>query len=445
MTSSFVFRVAARFAAVAVLLTSLPGCGIWFGEVDNPPLPGERVSVMMHQRALTPDPTLSATPIALPRPQRNPEWPQAGGYANHAMHHLWIADTPDRAWRADIGTSPSKGQPRLPPPVAARGRVFAMDAEHRISAYDAAAGQRLWQVSIRPRGERDLITGGIAYENGRMFAAGGFAEVVALDAETGAEVWRTPVDAPIHGPPTVRDGRVFAITLADTLYALQTTDGAELWTYQSVGEVASLVGTAAPAVDQNIVVAGFRSGELVALRANTGRELWNDSLASRRRTDEVANISQIAAAPVIDRGRVFAIGNGGVMVAVDLNTGRRIWETGIGGLNRPWVAGNHLYVITDNNELVSLSRDNGGIHWIVELPAWENPEKRRGPLLWSGPVLVGDRLVVTSSRGEALALSPYSGRTLGSIEVAQRISVSPIAADGSLFFLSDDAMLLAYR
>ena len=426
-------------------LVILAGCGVWFGEADEPPLPGERVSVMMHQRELTPDPALGATPIALPRPQRNPEWPQSGGYANHAMHHLWIPDSPDQAWRSAVGTSPNKGQPRLPPPVAARGRVFAMDADHRISAFDAADGRRLWQVGIKPRKEGDLITGGIAYEDGRVFATGGFAEVVALDAETGAEVWRSPVDAPIHGPPTVRNGRVFAITLANTLYALQTADGAELWTYQSVSEVASIVGTAAPAVDQDIVVAGFTSGELVALRADTGRELWNDSLASRRRTDEVANISQIVAAPVIDRGRVFAVGNGGVMVAVDLNSGRRIWETAIGGLNRPWVAGNQLYVITDNHELLSLSRDNGRIHWIADLPAWRNPEKRKGPLLWSGPVLVGDRLVVTSSQGQALAVSPYSGRPLGSIEVARRVSLAPIAADGSLYFLSDDAMLLAYR
>ena len=82
---------------------------------------------------------------------------------------------------------------------------------------------------------------------------------------------------------------------------------------------------------------------------------------------------------------------------------------------------------------------------VAELPAWRNPEKRKGPLLWSGPVLVGDRLVVTSSEGQALAVSPYTGRPLGSIEVARRVSLAPIAADGSLYFLSDDAMLLAYR
>lgn len=431
--------------ATLVLAVTLAGCGVWFGEVEDPPLPGERISVMIHQQDLAPDPALSAEPIVLPKPQSNPDWPQAGGYANHAMHHLWVPDVPQQAWRSEAGAAADSYQPRLPPPIAADGRIFVMDAEHRVAAFDAKSGEELWSTELAPEDEEDLITGGIAYDGGGVYATAGFAEVIALNASSGTEAWRVAVDSPIHAPPTVRDGRVFAISLSNTLYALDARTGEQLWTHASIGEIASLIGGANPAVDSDVVVAPFSSGELVAMQVENGNVLWLESLASQRRTDELSNLSQIRAAPVIDRGRVFAIGYGGVMVAVDLRSGRRIWDTNIGGLQNPWVAGNYVYVLTEGRELVCLSRDSGRIHWISQLPAYEDEEEREDPILWAGPVLVGDRLIVAGSNGDVFAVSPYDGRGLGYVELDRKVTVPPIVADGSLYFLSDDATLLAFR
>ena len=434
-----------RAWAMLALALALTGCETWFGEVEAPPLQGERVPVLLHHSTLEPDPSLASQEVVLPRPVKNPEWPMSGGYANHAMHHLWIPDSLQRAWSTRIGTATDSEQPRLPPPVVYGGRIFAMDAEHRVSAYDVADGKRVWRTSLVPEDEEDLIVGGIAAESGRVFATAGFAEVISLDAGTGAEVWRTNVDAPIHAPPTVRDGRVFAVTLNNTLYALDAGTGEEQWTYKGIAEVAAIIGGGAPAVDGTTVVAPFSSGDLVALTTESGRVLWEDSLASRRRTDELARISQIHASPVIDRGRVYAVSNGGVMVCVDLRIGRRVWDASVGGLNRPWVAGDYVYVLTDDNEVATLNRNTGRVHWISRLPVWKDPEDHEGRILWSGPVLVGDRLVLTGSDGNVLAVSPYTGRLLGEIDISEDVSVPPVVADGTLYFLTDRGSLVAYR
>ncbi len=433
---------AAGWLAVAVLLG---GCDTWFGEVEDPPLPGERISVMVHDRNLRPDPTLARQEIVLPPPQLNPEWPQAGGYANHAMHHLAIAEVPEQVWKADIGTPADDSQPRLPPPIVVGGVLYAMDAEHAVNAFDGATGERRWRVGISPEDEEDHITGGLAGEAGRIFASAGFAAVVALDAATGAELWRTPVDAPIHAPPTVRGERVFVVTVNNTLYALDVVSGQEAWTYRGIAEIASLIGGANPAVEGNVVVAPFTSGELVALQVENGRVLWADSLATRRRTDELANLSQIRAAPVIDRGRVFAVSYAGVMAAIDLRSGRRLWDVEIGGRSQPWVAGDYIYVLSGEGELVCLDRVSGGILWIVDLPGYEDMVDLKNPILWTGPVLALDRLVVMSSNGWALTVSPYDGRMLGRLFVSGPLSMPPIIADGTLFVLNDDAELLAFR
>jgi len=433
-------------AVVVCAVLLLGGCDTWFGAAEKPPLPGERISVLAHQRTLSPDSEALKEPVVLPPPRVNPEWPQSGGYANHAMHHLEVADNIERVWSADIGSGVSSSEPRLPSPVIGDGRIYTMDSEHEVSAYDTESGKRLWRTDLADDEEDDdAIVGGIAYEQGRVFATTGFAKVVALEAATGKELWRRKIGLPMHSAPTVRGGRVFVITVDNTIHALSSYDGSTLWTFSAITETASLLGDASPAVDGGVVVAPFSSGELVALKAENGRVLWTDSLASRRRTDELASISQIRALPVIDRGRVFAISYGGVAAAIDLRTGRRNWDKEVGGLQTPWVAGRYVFLVTDEAELVCLSWGNGSVIWVTELGAYGDPEDLEDPILWTGPVLVGDRLIVAGSNGEAVAVSPYDGHLLGKLEMPDGVTVPPLVANGTLYILSDDAELVAFR
>ena len=441
--------VVGRMACMACALVLLNGCGLMdsvFPDDEEVRLPGERISVLMHERALKPDPKVADAKILLPKPSVNASWPQSGGYANHAMHHIAVGEVLKSIWTADVGEGADDDTRIVGTPIVAVGRVFAMDAETTVSAFDAKTGKLLWKVELTPEDEDDgHISGGIAFEDGRVFVATGFAQVIALDAGDGSEIWRQTVGGPLRSAPTVRGGRVFVVTVDNKLHALDAINGGSLWTHTGITEVASLLGGGSPAVDGGVVVVPYSSGELVALKVENGRLLWADSLASARRSAAVSTLSHIRGRPVIDRGRVFALSTGGLMVAIDLRTGRRIWDREIGGLESPWVAGNYLFVLSNNSELVCLSRRDGRIYWVRALPRYEDEEDKEDPIVWSGPILAGDRLILAGSHGEVLSVSPYTGRILGSEEMADGIPVAPVAADRSVYFLTDDAELLAYR
>jgi outer membrane protein assembly factor BamB len=193
------------------------------------------------------------------------------------------------------------------------------------------------------------------------------------------------------------------------------------------------------------VVAGFSSGELNAYRYENGRQVWQDALQRTSIQTSVSSLSDIDADPVIDNGQVFAVGQGGRMVALDLITGQRMWELNIAGIDTPWVAGDWVFVVTDEAKLLCIYRQNGHIRWIAQLPQFEKPKSKSGVIEYSGPVLAGNRLFVTGSNGALIQIDPASGSFLTQSTLGAPVSLAPIVANSTLYIYDDQARLHAYR
>ncbi|MEE2997450.1 MAG: PQQ-binding-like beta-propeller repeat protein [Pseudomonadota bacterium] len=429
--------------ALSVLLT---GCGGWLGGETDIKLEGKRINVLRGSSNLQADARISDLDVILPRPEVNREWPQSGGYPNHAMHHLAVSGPLTKIWKIDIGKGSNDEAQLLSEPIIAGNIVYTLDTQAEISAIDARSGNRLWQVELSKDDDNEgILGGGLAFEGGRLFATTGFAEIIALDAKSGREIWRKRLNAPIRAAPTVWAGRVFVVTTNNELHALAAADGREFWTHSGLSEVAGLVGGAPPAVDAGVVVVPYSSGEVAALRVENGRQVWIETLTALQRSDAVTAMSHIRGRPVIDRGIVYVVGNGNRTVAVDLRTGTRLWEVRSGGRNGAWVAGNFIYIVTRDAELVCLTRQGGRVRWISQLPRYDNEEDQEDAILWSGPVLAGDRILIGNTQEEIWSLSPYNGKFLGRIAVSGPILIAPVVARETVYVLTDEAELIAFR
>ena len=440
------------FLAAGLMAVSLAGCDGLTDVLDifgksKVPLPGERVAVFGDRSELEPDKDMAGVQIVLPAPVVNDSWPQSGGFANYAMQHLAVSDSPKMIWTADVGAGSSSSRILTTPPVMADGRVFAKDAQSQVSAFEADTGKLIWRVTLEPDKARDTdeFGGGLAYYGGRLFVTTGFAAVFALDPATGKEIWTSTVSAPVRGAPLVFGDRVFSISIDNKLQSMAAVDGSDLWQYTALQEVAGYIGGGSPAGSGDFVVAPFSSGELVGLRLDNGRAVWNESLiGGRSEVRAFGNLADIRGRPVIDRGVVYAMGSAGQLGAFDLRSGGRVWERGIGGSQTPWVAGRFLFVVTGGADVVAVSRDNGKIKWVTPLTQYQD-DKRRKPVLWGGPVLAGDRLLVVSSLGDMLALSPYTGEILGKLNLRDPVRLAPIIANSTIYVLTDSGRLIAYR
>ncbi|HYZ39213.1 MAG TPA: PQQ-binding-like beta-propeller repeat protein, partial [Stellaceae bacterium] len=357
-----------------------------------------------------------------------------------------LSDKLSEVWKANIGEGASRYTRVLSQPVVAKGRVYAMDGGVQVTALDAATGNRLWQVDLKPDDQvGNSFGGGVAFWHDHLYASTGYALVLELDPADGRVLWKTAISAPIRSGPTVANGRVFVVTVENELVVLAADDGRRLWNHNGIPETASLLGGASPAVEGEVVVAAYSSGELYALAVENGRPLWSDNFANTRSVNAVASLADIRGRPVLDRDRVFAISHSGRVAAIDLRSGERAWEQDIGSTHSPWVAGDYVYVLSNDNELVCLTRNEGKVRWVWQLPSYENPKKRKDPMIWAGPVLGSDRLIVLSSVGDAISVSPYTGEPLGREVMPAGGYLGPVIADNSLYVLTDDATLTAYR
>jgi outer membrane protein assembly factor BamB len=442
-------RKTLRLAMLGLAMAGLAGCDTVSDvfTTDKTVLPGKRLSVMELGTVLEADPEIAYADVELPAARTNADWPQPGGAPENAMYHLVAPGSLARVWSADAGSGSSGAARLVAVPVIAADRIFVLDARGSVQALDRQSGKSAWTVSLVPENENaaEARGGGVAYDNGKLFVTTGFGTVHALDPASGTELWVQPVGDPFRAAPTATDGRVFAVTADNQMICLSQETGDVLWRHRGIVESAGILTSTSPAVSGAVVIAPYSSGELVALRVENGTPVWSDSLTRTGNVTSLSELNDIAGRPVIDRNRVIAISHSGRMVSIDLRTGERVWTRDIGGVQTPWVAGDFIFLVTNSQELLAISRRDGRIRWISPLPRYEDPEDRTGNIEWSGPILISDRLFLVSSEGEALMVSPFTGEIGEQISLSGGALIPPIVADGTVYILTNDASLIALR
>ena len=437
-----------RLVVAIAFVTLLGGCDMLRGSArPTTPTVGERVPVLGRETQVEVDPSLADIPVTVPAPYVNSDWAQTNGNAAKSMGHVALGDSLAQAWSVSIGSGSSIRARLASEPVVADGRVYTIDTRANVRAFDANTGGQVWSTQLRGENSpsETLFGGGVAFEEGRLYATNGAGDAAALDAATGAIIWQAKPGGPLRGAPTIGAENVYVMSQDSQIYALNPTNGETRWTGAGAFELAGVFGSSSPAFAQSTVVAGFSSGELTAYRYENGQVVWQDALSRTGVSTVVGTISDIDADPVIDNGRVFAVGQGGRMVAVELITGQRAWEVNIAGISTPWVAGDWLFVVTDRAQLIAIARASGRIRWISQLPRYRDEEDRKGQIFWRGPVLAGNRLVLTNSAGGIAFVSPVDGTVMSTTQTRTPISLPPVVANNTLYILNDEGRLTAWR
>lgn len=433
--------------AVAVC-AALGGCSL-FGK-EKLQIDGERLSVLDEKSVIVADYTAGDIQIVLPAPTFNDAWTQNGGNSTHNIGHLAAADKLSERWEQNFGDGTSKRDYLIATPIIADNKVFTMDTNAVVTAFDAQKGKKLWKRKLKPQLRQDagvsLKGTGLAYYQDTVYAVTGFGGVFALDKNSGKVKWEYFAKTPIRVAPQVGGGRVFVQTIDNILYALDAANGHEIWRYAAPSQDTIKVGGAVAAYSESadVMIAGFSNGELRALKASTGSPLWGDYLISSRKNNSLDAISSISANPVISGDIVFAAGNNDLLVAIDLRSGQRIWERQIGSSNQPVLAGKYLFLLANDNRLMAIQADSGKIVWTTKILG-NGVDENKDNTVFAGPLLINNQLLVTNSDGYLFFISPFDGQIIGRTEIDNGSFLPAVAADGQIIVTTNDANIIAYK
>ena len=405
---------------------------------------GQRISIIAFDEKLAVADALKGVDFYLPDPVARTDWPLPGGTPEQSVEHVAAGADFRIAWKRGFGAGSNRRIHITAPPVAADGMIFTMDAEAGVSAHLATTGAQVWHANLAARNRRDkeAFGSGVAYGNGKLVVSSGYRFIAAVDAKTGATVWKVNVESPIHAAPTISNGKVYVVSTDNELLSYDLETGAPGWTYQALVESARILEASSPAVSGDTVVAGFASGELIALRTINGNDLWQEVLSRASRTNALSEIRDIPGRPVIYKGDVFAVSHSGVFAATDLRTGTARWSLPVSGVSTPWPAGDVVYVVSKAGEVICVSRESGQVYWVNDL---NKDRKKKQRALWSSPVLASNRLVIVSSTGEMVGLNPRTGALEKTLKLGSPALLSPIAVNDMLYIASDKGDLIAIR
>ena len=262
-----------------------------------------------------------------------------------------------RVWQKDV----DKGEGRLGArqhPTSDGQRLYAASPKGRLHAFDAASGAQAWRVDTGLRlssspgvGEGTLIVGTLD------------GEVVAFNPESGSERWRARVSSEVIAAPAVGRGLAVVRAIDGRVFAFSITDGERRWVYDRGTPALTLRGNSSPVLADGLVLVGYDSGQLVALRSDDGVQLWEQAIAFGEGRSELERMVDIDGEMAYDRGEVFAAAFNAQVVGVSLDGGRPLWNRELSSYAGVALSNQTLFVADRDGVLWALDRNSGAALW----------------------------------------------------------------------------------
>tara|TARA_B100000780_G_scaffold274605_1_gene239866 strand:- start:254 stop:1546 length:1293 start_codon:yes stop_codon:yes gene_type:complete len=398
----------------------------------------DRISVLSYSPDLLISTELDSKKIILSQAREVNYWSQSGQNPQNNLSHIYsdLKFENKKKILKDSNSATNTIQP-----IYFEGNLCNVSTKGFLRCLDTNTEEILFEVDLKTEFEEnyDIIRGGLAYFDDQIVLADGYGQVKVFSGIDGSIIWENNINLPILSAPIIYRGYIYFITLNNKIYAMDFTTGEVKWSFQTIFDDKKSLFTGVPAAIDNIIIAPFSNGEIIAFIYDTGSILWSENVS---KVSSLSNfdIKDIAANPVISDDKIYTLSNNGKLVATNMINGSLAWSLEISGTNSPSISNMQLYVIDNESRLFCINKMSGEIYWITQLEENKNGKKSGKSNDWKGPYLINGLLYTLSTHGELLSISPITSEILSSKNIKiTGISIDPVILSKNIFIIDNNS------
>lgn len=296
--------------------------------------------------------------------------------------------------------------------------IYTADHDGHVVAMNRDNGKKIWKSKVKHG-----LAAGPTLVDGALIVATQNASVMALSATSGKLMWEAKVPSEVLAPPSGQQGIVLVHAIDGSLTALDVKQGHELWQVEQNVPSLTLHYLSAPVIVNDMVLAGFSSGKLMAFNLHSGLVEWERTITLPRGRSELQRMVDITADPMIAGDTVYVVTYQGKLAAVDIATGTLNWEREISAYQNMAIDGQHLYITDNSYDLWAIDKDTGATQW---------KQSALETRYITGPCVVDNRVVVADRGGYLHVLSSQDGHLLDRYAFKGKFFQNPVTLGNQL-------------
>lgn len=406
------------------------------------------IDITNKNNPLAPDKSLEAIPIIIPEAQVNKIWLGSSSKLNQAIENIkkkfeyknsgWFFAKKNqinlqRKWYKNLFYYEDFSNSFVYSPIIFNQIIFQMDSSGDLTAIDLKTKNTLWHQRIFEKlWLKNYKVAHLGACLDKLFAVAGVNQIKAISQIDGNILWSKDLSAVFNSTPICDDNNVYLTSIDNKTFALNANTGEINWIHMGFSKPLAIFGNAQTVIAGNKLIVSHSSGEIYALNKNSGEVFWQNDLNQNNYSSSI--LTDVDATPMVKNNVVYAIGYGGKMKAMSLENGKEIWQKPITSLTDFWIAGDFIYAINDDNQIMAIYKKTGAIKWHTQLPKYRHPKKITSKYNYLGVLMVDAKLMVLRSDGELLIVSPFDGSIEKNYALNKRILHLPIIIDNKIYF-----------
>jgi outer membrane protein assembly factor BamB len=350
-----------------------------------------------------------------------------------------------KLWESSVGNGVSNYFSRIKPSVA-YGKLYTANRDGDVIAFGLEKGEELWSTDLSDlKGERGffdsrksaLLNGGPITGIKKLFIGSENGKVFALDAETGKLDWEGKVRGEVIAAPAIDAGILVVNTASGVIKAFNASNGQDEWQVEQEVPALTLRGVSAPAISSGGVMVGSADGTISVYILENGQQGWSAEVGEADGSTQLERIIDVDSSPLIYGDRIYSISVKGHLTAIDLRTGRMIWERQYSSYHDLSISGNTIYLTDIKGHVYAVERQNG-------LEKWSQLSlTNRGV---TGPAVVGDYVVVGDFEGYLHFIDQTTGDIVSRYEVdSSGLNIAPTVYENIIYAQSRNGDLQAIK